>query len=83
MLFLEQISAVFLVYQIPFYPFESFEGRRILSWNMWIYGIMAAVSAGMIAWSLLIQTGFLSIEGRKVPPGRFACFISIDRAAIK
>ncbi len=42
---LGQIGTFFLIYRmIPFYPFESFGGRRVYRWSKWIYTVMAACS---------------------------------------
>lgn len=39
------IGGIFLIYRIlAFYPFESFGGRRVLSWNKAVFGVMAGLS---------------------------------------
>lgn len=44
-----QIGVVLLIYRmIPFYPFESFGGRRVYEWGKWIYTIMAFVTLAVI-----------------------------------
>lgn len=48
--YLSQISSFFLIYRIlSFYPFESFGGRRVFTWNKWLYGAMSVLSAVVIA----------------------------------
>lgn len=47
--YLGQIGLPFLVYRVlAFYPFESFGGRRVLRWNRWAYGVLAALSAAVV-----------------------------------
>lgn len=44
-----QIGTYLLIYRIiPFYPFESFGGRRVLEWNKWIYAGMTLCSLALI-----------------------------------
>ena len=45
-----QISAMFLLYRvIPFYPFESFGGRRVLNWNRYVFFALSALSLLVMA----------------------------------
>jgi len=37
---------------IPFFPFVSFNGRRLWDWNRWIWGLMAGVI--MALWIFLL-----------------------------
>ena len=47
---LGQIGAMFLIYRmLPFYPFESFGGRRVYDWNRWVFGGMALISLAVVA----------------------------------
>lgn len=44
-----QIGAILLFYRIiPFYPFESFGGRRVYDWNKWIYAVMTIITLAVI-----------------------------------
>ncbi len=44
-----QFGTFFLIYRmIPFYPFESFGGGRVLSWNKWLYGVMTVCSLALV-----------------------------------
>ena len=52
---LGQLGAIFLFYRIiPVYPFESFGGRRIYSWNKRIYAGIATCSAAAVIASFMI-----------------------------
>lgn len=45
-----QIGWMFLFYRMaPIYPFESFGGRRVYTWNKVIYGVLFIMSAIVIA----------------------------------
>ena len=47
--FVGQIGAFFLVYRmIPFYPFESYGGRRVLDWSKWAYAVMTICSLAVV-----------------------------------
>lgn len=42
------VGTVFLVYKsIPFYPFESYGGRRVLTWNKAVFGVLAVISCSI------------------------------------
>ena len=53
--FAGQIGAIFLIYRmIPFYPFESYGGRRVLSWSKWVYAGMTVCSLAVVMASFLL-----------------------------
>ena len=52
--FAGQIGAMFLIYRmIPFYPFESYGGRRVLDWSMPVYAVMMICSLAVVVASFL------------------------------
>ena len=52
--FAGQIGTFFLIYRIiPFYPFESYGGRRVLDWSKWVYAAMTICSLAIAVASFM------------------------------
>lgn len=50
-----QLSTILLIYHcIPFYPFESYGGRRVYEWNKLIYGLMFVCSLSLVAMAFMV-----------------------------
>lgn len=47
---LGQLATFLLIYRmLPFYPFESFGGKRVFNWNKWIYYMMSICTLAILA----------------------------------
>jgi GNAT superfamily N-acetyltransferase len=50
------VGVVFLIYKaIPFYPFESYGGRRVLDWNRGLYALMTVISCVILAYQFTLN----------------------------